>query len=212
MPGPLSELSVGAAMMGGMDYSLVIAAAQAAGPCPPGQEAAWGRRVQALAVDLHLVAQQAGQDIARIEGARRFVAFLEKAEVEESSRRGLLTLRSPAGEVEHIRTEQEDTERGRQLLERARALTGRWVLVYRYNEAIAGNRQHSVRMLAHLMDLGDGAMSVNVAKRIVFDEAGSAERAAAVWSEAGLPDSGTVTVGQLQQARVRLAGPGAGDG
>ena len=39
--------------------SLVVAAAQAAGPCPPGEEAAWGRRVQALVVDLHLIAQQA---------------------------------------------------------------------------------------------------------------------------------------------------------
>src|ERR1039458_10005351 len=32
------------AIMGGVDtshYSLVIAAAQAAGPCPPGEEAAW---------------------------------------------------------------------------------------------------------------------------------------------------------------------------
>ena len=52
--------------MGGVDnshYSLVIAAAQAAGPCPPGAEAAWGRRVHGLTVDLHLIAQQARQDI-----------------------------------------------------------------------------------------------------------------------------------------------------
>jgi len=76
--------------MGGVDnshYSLVIAAAQAAGPCPPGGEAAWGRRVHGLTVDLHLIAQQARQDIERLESARTFIAFLEKIEIEESSRR-----------------------------------------------------------------------------------------------------------------------------
>ena len=58
--------------MGAVDnshYSLVIAAAQAAGPCPPGDEAAWGRRVHGLTVDLHLIAQQARQDIERLESA-----------------------------------------------------------------------------------------------------------------------------------------------
>ena len=147
--------------MGAVDnshYSLVIAAAQAAGPCP-GEEAAWGRRVHGLTVDLHLIAQQARQDIERLESARTFIAFLEKVEIEESSRRGLLTLRLPSGESEPIRTEQKDTDRGRALIDRARSLEGRWVLVYRYNERKAGQRNQSVRMLAHLMDLGvDGAV------------------------------------------------------
>ena len=143
--------------MGAVDnshYSLVIAAAQAAGPCPPGEEAAWGRRVHGLTVDLHLIAQQARQDIERLESARTFIAFLEKVEIEESSRRGLLTLRLPSGESEPIRTEQKDTDRGYALIERARSLEGRWVLVYRYNERKTGQRNQSVRMLAHLMDLG----------------------------------------------------------
>src|SRR3984885_12171777 len=100
-------------------YSLVIAAAQAAGPCPPGEEAAWGRRVHGLTVDLHLIAQQARQDIERLESARTFIAFLEQVEIEESSRRGLVTLRLPSGESETIRTEQADTDRGRALIERA---------------------------------------------------------------------------------------------
>ncbi|MFK0143284.1 hypothetical protein [Streptomyces murinus] len=76
-----------------MDYRLVIAASHAAGPCPPGEERGWGRRVHALTADLHLIAQQAAQDIARLESASRFVAFLEKVEIEESSRRGLRTWR-----------------------------------------------------------------------------------------------------------------------
>jgi hypothetical protein len=103
----------------------------AAGPCPPGEEAAWGRRVHGLTVDLHLIAQQARQDIERLESAKTFVAFLDKVEIEQSSRRGLITLRLPSGDSEQIRTEQEETDRGLALIKRARSLQGRWVLVYR---------------------------------------------------------------------------------
>jgi len=183
--------------------SLVIAAAQAAGPCPPGEEAAWGRRVHGLTVDLHLVAQQAKQDIERLEASRTFIAFLEKVEIEESSRRGLLTLRLPSGESEPIRTEQKDTERGQALIDRARSLEGRWVLVYRYNERKTGQRNQSVRMLAHLMDLGmDGAVPGTTAKKMVLQEAGGdVARAQQAWTDAGLPGSGPVSVGQLEQAR-----------
>ena len=192
--------------MGGVDnshYSLVIAAAQAAGPCPPGEEAAWGRRVHSLTVDLHLIAQQARQDIERLESARTFIAFLEKVQIEESSRRGLLTLRLPSGESEPIRTEQKDTDRGHALIERARSLEGRWVLVYRYNEQKTGQRNQSVRMLAHLMDLGaDGAVPNNTAKKMVLHEAGGdVARAQQAWTAAGLPGTGPVSVGQLEQAR-----------
>src|ERR1700753_2578701 len=185
-------------------YSLVIAAAQAAGPCVPGEEAAWGRRVHGLTVDLHLIAQQARQDIERLESARTFIAFLEKVEIEESSRRGLLTLRLPPAEREPIRTEQKDSDRGRALIERARSLEGRWVLVYRYNERKAGQRNQSVRMLAHLMDLGvDRAVPSTAAKKMVPDEAGGdVARAQQAWTEAGLPGSGPVSVDQLEQART----------
>ena len=192
-------------------YSLVVAAAQAAGPCPPGDEAAWGRRVQSLTVDLHLIAQQARQDVERLESARTFVAFLEKVEIEESSRRGLLTLRLPSGESEPIRTEQKDSDRGRALIERARSLEGRWVLVYRYNERKAGQRNQSVRMLAHLMDLGmDGAVPSTTAKKMVLQEAGGdVARAQAAWTAAGLPASGPVSVEQLERARAAAAPAGA---
>jgi hypothetical protein len=192
--------------MGGVDnshYSLVVAAAQAAGPCPAGEEAAWGRRVHGLTVDLHLIAQQARQDIERLESARTFIAFLEKVEIEESSRRGLLTLRLPSGESEPIRTEQKDTDRGQALIERARSLEGRWVLIYRYNEQKTGQRNQSVRMLAHLMDLGrDGAVPNATAKKMVLQEAGGdVARAQRAWADAGLPGSGPISVDQLEQAR-----------
>jgi hypothetical protein len=75
--------------------------------------------VQALAADLHLIAQQARQDIARLESAATFTALIEKVEIEESSRRGLVTLRLPSGEPGQIRPEQEGTDRGRALIDRA---------------------------------------------------------------------------------------------
>jgi hypothetical protein len=196
--------------MSDVDYSLVVAAAQAAGPCPAGGEAAWGRRVHGLTVDLYLIAQQARQDIERLEAARTFVAFLEQVEIEESSRRGLVTLRLPSGDSEPIRTEQADTDRGRALIERARSLRGRWVLVYRYNERKAGQRNQSVRMLAHLVDLGgDGAVPSATAKKMVLQEAGGdVARAQRVWQALGLPESGPVGVDQLEHVRgaVREAG------
>jgi hypothetical protein len=189
-------------------YSLVAAAAAAAGPCPPGGEAAWGRRVHGLTVELHLIAQQARQDIERLESARTFVAFLELVEIEESSRRGLVTLRLPSGETETIRTEHADTDRGRALVERARSLAGRWVLVYRYNERKAGQRAQSVRMLAHLLDLGgDGAVPSATAKKMVLQEAGGdVARAQAAWTAAGLPGSGAVSVEDLERAREAARG------
>jgi hypothetical protein len=182
--------------------SLVVAAAQAAGPCPPGEEAAWGRRVQALTVDLHLIGQQARQDIARLESAATFAALIEKVEIEDSSRRGLITLRLPSGE--QIRTEQEGTDRGRALIERARSLTGRWALVYRYNERKSGQRAQSVRMLAHLLDLGgEGSVPATTAKKIVLeDAAGDVGRAQRAWQSAGLPPSGPVSVDELERARA----------
>jgi hypothetical protein len=195
------------AIMGSVDtshYSLVIAAAQAAGPCPPGEEVAWGRRVHGLTLDLYLIAQQARQDIERLESARTFIAFLEKVEIEESSRRGLVTLRLPSGESEPIRTEHADTDRGRALIERARSLEGRWVLVYRYNEQKTGQRNQSVRMLAHLMDLGvEAAVPNTTAKKMVLQEAGGdVARAQEAWMAAGLPGTGPISADQLEQARA----------
>lgn len=195
--------------MAGVDR-LIAAAAQAAGPCPAGEEAAWGRRVHGLTVDLYLIAQQARQDIERLEAARTFVAFLEQVEIEESSRRGLVTLRLPSGESEPIRTEHADTDRGRALIERARSLQGRWVLVYRYNERKAGQRNQSVRMLAHLVDLGgEGTVPAVTAKKMLLQEAaGDVARAQQAWQAAGLPETGPVSVDQLEQARsaARAAG------
>ena len=78
------------------------------------------------------------------------------------------------------------------------------MLVYRYNERKAGQRAQSVRMLAHLMDMGaDGAVPSTTAKKIVLQEAGGdTAHAQEAWTAAGLPGTGPVNVDQLEQARA----------
>jgi hypothetical protein len=113
-------------------------------------------------------------------------------------------LRLPSGESESIRTEHADTDRGRALIERARSLAGRWVLVYRYNEQKAGQRNQSVRMLAHLMDLGaEAAVPSTTAKKMVLQDAGGdVARAQEAWTAAGLPATGSISADQLEKARA----------
>ncbi|MFG2593651.1 hypothetical protein [Streptomyces sp. NPDC048438] len=135
----------------GVDYSLVIAAAQAAGPCPPGEEVSWGHRVHTLTVDLHMIAKQAAQDVDRLESAKRSVALLEKVEIEETSRRGLVTLRPQSGEAENIRAEQEETDRGHQLIEQARSLVDPWLPLL---PSTNGSSTPAESTLAHTSPLG----------------------------------------------------------
>ncbi|WP_228984247.1 hypothetical protein [Streptomyces sp. DH12] len=193
------------------DYThLVAAAANAAGPCPPGQEATWQKRVLDLAVELAFTTREVGQAMKILDETHPFTAYLEKVEIEASSRRGLLTLRPSGGHPETIRTEQEDTNRGKAMIARARELEGRWVLVYRYNEpkASATNRRGdfgNVRMVARLMDLGEGSLDFAVAREVVTaDAGGDAHLAAAMWKEAGLPMSGVIPVAALEPLRRAL--------
>ena len=183
-------------------YSLVIAAAHAAGPCSVGEETAWRRRVHGLTVDLHLIAQQAKQDIERLESARTFIAFLEKVN------RGFEPPRA-AHLAPAVGRERADPHRAEGHRPRpgddpgARSLEGRWVLVYRYNERKTGQRNQSVRMLAHLMDLGaDGAVPSTAAKKMVMEEAGGdVARAQHAWTVAGLP--GTARSASTSWSRPR---------
>ncbi|MGW0562883.1 hypothetical protein ACWDZ4_20245 [Streptomyces sp. NPDC003016] len=190
------------------DYTpLVAAAAHAAGPCPEGQEAPWLRRVEALAVDLAFSARQVEQSMKTLDETHPFAAFLEKVEIESPSRRGLLTLRPDSGNVETIRTEQEQTVRGAAMIRRARELTGRWVLVYRYNEPTAASKKQrgefgTVRMVARLMDLGEGALAFSIAQQVVTaDAGGDARLAAQMWRDAGLPMQGMIPVADLGPVR-----------
>ena len=82
------------------------------------------------------------------------------------------------------------------------------MLVYRYNEQKStGQRRQSVRMLAHLMDLGvDGVVPAATAKKMVLQAAdGDVARAQEAWTAAGMPASGSVSIEQLEQVRATLA-------
>lgn len=209
-PAVTAKLSAPPAMMGPVtDYTaLVAAAAHAMGPASGGAgNAAWLQNVQELAVELAFAARQVEQQVQALDATHPFAAFLEKVEIEESSRRGLLTLRPNSGIPETIRTEQETTIPGRNMIARARALEGRWVLVYRYNEPKAGGKFENVRMVARLMDLGEGTLGQDVARQVLIADAGGDEqRAQQAWREAGLPLTGSIAVTDLDPIRKKLRG------
>jgi hypothetical protein len=197
------------------DYTaLVAAAAQAAGPTPTGTDSShvfrdgvWLERVRHLAIELAFTVRQVEQDMQTLDASHPFAAYLEKVEIEESSRRGLLTLRPTSGEPETIRTEQDGTMPGRAMIERARELVGRWVLVYRANEAKSGDQFKNVRMVARLVDLGEGTLANDIARQLLIGDAdGSEERARQAWQEAGLPLRGSIPVKDLEPVRRKLRG------
>ncbi|MFF4409774.1 hypothetical protein [Streptomyces sp. NPDC001404] len=191
-------------------HPLVVAAAQAAGPCTPGQEQAWQTRVRALAVDLYVLGDVVGRDIQRLAQATRFPATLLGITVEESSTRGVLLLRNVSGELEQpIRTDRGDSETGAAMIERAKQLVGRRVLVYKEMEPLASNPRHKARVVAHLMDLGPETESIgeDEAKGYVLQAAdGDKDAALAAWQEAELPERGPVSAAQVGRALVLLPG------
>lgn len=194
--------------------SLVVAAAQAAGPCPAGEEPAWQARVRALAVDLFVLGDVVARDIQRLAAATRFPATLLGVAVEESSTRGVLLLRNVSGELEPaIRTDRGDTDAGAAMIARAQGLVGRRVLVYKEMEALASNPMHKARVVVHLMDLGPETESIgeDEAKGHVLQAAdGDKDLALRAWQQASLPERGPVTAAQLGGALVgvQLAGRG----
>ncbi|MGP3691239.1 hypothetical protein ACTVZO_42380 [Streptomyces sp. IBSNAI002] len=194
--------------------SLVLAAAQAAGPCPVGEESAWQTRVRALSVDLFVLGDVVARDVQRLSAATRFPATLLAVTVEESSTRGVLLLRNVSGELEPaIRTDRGDTDAGAAMIARAQALVGRRVLVYKEMEALASNPMHKARVVVHLMDLGPetDAIGEDEAKGYVLQAAdGDKELALRTWQLASLPERGPVTAVQLESAlaALRMTDPG----
>ncbi|MFD5417568.1 hypothetical protein ACFWJT_06020 [Streptomyces sp. NPDC127069] len=190
------------------DLDLVIAAVHAVGPCPAGEEAAWTDQVRERAVSLYVLSDTVGKDIARLDAAKQFTATPLDVRVEATSTRGVLILRNTSGELEQqIRTDGGDSKAGRAMIERARALVGHRVRVYRLNERMASNAKLEVRIVVHLADYGldTDPIHENSAKQNVLAAAeGDTAVAQHAWAEAGLPESGSVTVRQLADALARL--------
>ncbi|MFE7814500.1 hypothetical protein ACFU5P_21595 [Streptomyces sp. NPDC057433] len=190
------------------DLELTLAAARAAGPCPPGGEAAWSERVRAQAVHLYTLADSVGLELQRLDAAKQFTATLLTVRVEATSTRGLLVVRNTSGELEHLRTDRGDTDAGRAMIERARTLVGHRLRVYRLNEQMASNAKLQVRTVVHLTDFGPDTDPVHEhgAKENVLAAAeGDKESARRAWLEAGLPETGSVTVRRLAEALALLS-------
>ncbi|MER6253548.1 hypothetical protein ABT224_19555 [Streptomyces sp. NPDC001584] len=194
------------------DLELTLAAARAVGPCPPGEEATWTEQVRARAITLYTLADTVGQDLARLDAAKQFTATLLVVHVEAVSTRGRLLLRNTSGDLEHVRTDRGDTVAGRTMIERARALVGHRLRVYRINEQMASNAKNQARTVVHLTDHGPDTdpVPVNSAKDNLLAAAdGDKDAARQAWIEAGLPEAGSVSASQLAAVLTRLPVAGA---
>ncbi|MCQ4200366.1 hypothetical protein M4J06_003919 [Streptomyces coelicoflavus] len=189
------------------DLELTLAAARAVGPCPPGEEATWTEQVRARAVHLYTLADTVGQDLQRLDAAKQFTATLLSVRVESTSTRGLLLVRNTSGELERLRTDRGDSEAGRAMIERARTLVGHRLRVYRINEQMSSNAKLQVRTVVHLTDHGtdtDPVHEHSAKENLLAAAEGDKEAARRAWTEAGLPETGSVTARQLSEALSRL--------
>lgn len=189
------------------DLELTLAAARAVGPCPPGEEATWTEQVRAKAIALYTLADTVGQDLQRLDAAKQFTATLLSVRLEATSTRGVLVVRNTSGELEHLRTDRGDSDAGRTMIERARALVGHRLRVYRLNEQMASNAKLQVRTVVHLTDHGPDTDPIheNSAKENVLAAAeGDKDAARRAWLDAGLPDGTSVTPRQLADALSHL--------
>ncbi|NKS56211.1 hypothetical protein GS504_01105 [Rhodococcus hoagii] len=161
--------------------SLIAQATTAAGPAPTqnaNEYEKWLRSIDTIAVDLYFKYDQQSAVRTRIkelQAAETFRGVVRAAKLEKASTRLVLLLETgtakagdsnskaarlfggiPAGH-EVIRTDRTDSPLGREMAERAHALVGHTVLVYRVQETLAGGSGHTVRVVKHLVDLGKDA-------------------------------------------------------
>lgn len=166
-----------------------------------------------MALELFTLADTLDARLQRLSEQGRsgqFTAVVIGVTVEESSTRGVLTLLNSSADYEQIRTDRGDTDAGRAMIERARALIGHRVRVYRYNEPMASNKTHGSRVVVHLSDLGvpSEPIASNSAKNFLVKAAENDKAASAqAWQDAGLPASEPVTAQQLAEAFRKLPGP-----
>jgi hypothetical protein len=98
------------------------------------------------------------------------------------------------------------------MVERARALLGHRLRVYRVKEQMAGNPKMQVRTVVHLADYGSDTDPVHEhsAKENVLAAAeGDIDAARRAWVVAGLPESGSVSITQLVAALAEVPNAGA---
>ena len=148
---------------------IVIAAVTAAGPVGD-DRAAWSDRVLEMAAQIAAMTSPASDVMTTIDSvnnAKVFTAVLLEIKKEQSSTRGLLTLKTRVSEhapdgTEQARTERTDTRQGIAMARRCRALVGHRVAVWVEVQTMK-NSTNKVRVIAHIEDLGEAEDEVSAA-------------------------------------------------
>lgn len=126
-------------------------------------DAEWSARVTENATRIMLMTREGSpvmKSLERIEAADTFVANILGGKKNERSQRVTVNLETkprPSNEEgrEQVQTERADTPEGAAMIRRVKALKGRRVLIYKYNdEFVADGIQKKMRVLIHAEDLG----------------------------------------------------------
>lgn len=139
---------------------IILAAIAAAGPAGDDQ-ADWNARVTDAAATITAMCNDKSQIAKVIDGvanSKVFAATVVKVDKEQSSTRGLVTLRTRPSErhpdgIEQARTERTDNPMGLAMARRLRSLVGHRVLLHIEVEEVPG-RDFKVRVIRHVQDLG----------------------------------------------------------
>jgi hypothetical protein len=140
---------------------IVLTAVSVAGPADPADLAGWQARVADMAAAITAACQpgsQISKVVEQVTNSKTFVATIVKVTKENSSTRGVVTLRTTPNEhhpdgIETARTERTDNPIGRSMARRLVKLVGHRALLWVEVEAIANGSRKS-RVIRHVEDMG----------------------------------------------------------
>lgn len=144
---------------------IIIAAVGAAGPQRVDEDTSeWEERVASSAKSIYLLTDSRStpaRRVLQVANSKKFVATLTKVTKEQTSGRAVVTLVSDRVSkfnktgIEYARTEFLDSQEGLEMAKLAGALRGHRVRVYIELVEKANGDGEKVRMLRHLIDLGE---------------------------------------------------------
>lgn len=139
--------------------ALVLAGVQAAGPPARGNITEWRTHVNDMIRDVGAMLAPRSREMvtaARMLTASFFVAEIVDVRIEESSTRGVVTLKSDSGDndTEELRTDRTDTPQGRSMVKLCTELKGCRCAVWKAFEPTGNKAKPNVRVLAHVSALG----------------------------------------------------------
>ncbi len=145
--------------------SIILAAVNAAGPVADTEHGSWNARVAQLAASITAMCKPdspLAKIVDSVSVSKVFTAIITNVKKEQSSTRGLVTLKAkpskfhPDG-IEQARTDRTDSsESARMLAKRLLSLVGHRVTLWVEVESINGG-ESKVRVIRHVEDLGVAA-------------------------------------------------------